>query len=184
MGELHDAVIALLDALAHGIAVIRAQHSRRKKERLPVDPVQQTAETHVRKSLKKSEADVKEAYTRDLARYGPRFAAGDSTFSPTITAAVSSASCVKARSGDGVLADVSAAEARLAFSSILRRLNAAFLSIFDRFTKGRSTREDYREYPLEPLADLRSYLTMELFWEGVQYLLLLSVLTTQLTQRP
>ena len=145
MGELHDAVTALLDAFARGISVIRAQHSRRKEQLLPVDPVQQTAETHVRKSLKKSRADVKEAYTRDLARYGPRFAAGDGTFSPTITAAVSSAHRVKARSGDGALADVSAAEARSAFSSILLRLNAAFMSIIERFTKGRSTREDYRE---------------------------------------
>ncbi|KIN06073.1 hypothetical protein OIDMADRAFT_176179 [Oidiodendron maius Zn] len=143
MGELHDAVTALLDAFARGISVIRAQHSRRKEEQLPVDLVQQTAETHVRKSLKKSRADVKEAYTRDLARYGPRFAAGDGTFSPTITAAVSSAHPVKARSGDGAMADVSAAEARSAFSLILLRLNAAFMSIIERFTKGRSTREDY-----------------------------------------
>jgi hypothetical protein len=80
MGELHDTVTALLDAFARGISVIRAQRSRRKEERLPVDPVKQTAETHVRKSLKKSRADVKEAYSRDLARYGPRFASGDGLF--------------------------------------------------------------------------------------------------------
>jgi hypothetical protein len=77
MGELHDAVTALLDAFAHGISVIREQRSWRKEGRLLVDPVQQTAETHVRKSLKKSRSDVDEAYRRDLARYGPGFAAGD-----------------------------------------------------------------------------------------------------------
>lgn len=77
MGELHDAVTALLDAFARGISVIREQRSRRKEGRLLVDPVQQTAETHVRKSLKKSRSDVDEAYRRDLARYGPGFAAGD-----------------------------------------------------------------------------------------------------------
>jgi hypothetical protein len=82
MGELHDAVTALLDAFARGISVIRTQRSRRKEEQLPVDPVQLAAETHVRKSLRKSRADVEEAYRRDLARYGPRFAAGDGTYGP------------------------------------------------------------------------------------------------------
>jgi hypothetical protein len=77
MGELHDAVSALLDAFAHAISVIRAQRSRRREEQLPVDPVQQTAETRVRKSLRKSRTDVDEAYRRDLARYGPGFATGD-----------------------------------------------------------------------------------------------------------
>lgn len=82
MGELHDAVTALLDAFARGISVIRAQHLRRKEQQLPADAVQQAAETHVRKSLRKSRADIKEAYTRDRARYGPRFAAGDGTSLP------------------------------------------------------------------------------------------------------
>ena len=77
MGELHDVVSALLDAFALGISVIRAQRSRRREEQLPVDPAQQTAETHVRKSLRKSRTDVDEAYRRDLARFGPGFASGD-----------------------------------------------------------------------------------------------------------
>jgi hypothetical protein len=77
MGELHEAVTALLDAFARGISVIRSQRSRRAEEQLPVDPVQSTAETHLRKSLRKSRSDVKEAYGRDLARYGSRFASGD-----------------------------------------------------------------------------------------------------------
>jgi hypothetical protein len=77
MGDLHDAVAALLDAFARGISVIRAQRARRKEQQQPVDTVQKTAETHLRKSLKKNRAEVKEAYGRDLARYGPRFASGD-----------------------------------------------------------------------------------------------------------
>lgn len=82
MGELHDAVTALLDAFARGISVIRDQRSRRKEERLQVDPVQQTAESHIRRSLKKSRSDVDEAYRRDVMRFGPGFAAGDGKILP------------------------------------------------------------------------------------------------------
>lgn len=82
MGELHDAVTALLDAFARGISAIRAQHSRRKQERLLVDATQAAAETHLRKSLKRSRSDVREAYGRDLARHGPRFASGDGALRP------------------------------------------------------------------------------------------------------
>jgi predicted hydrocarbon binding protein len=81
MGELHDAVTALLDAFARGISAIRTQRERRKEERLPVDATQAAAETHLRKSLKRSRSDVREAYGRDLARHGAQFASGDGALS-------------------------------------------------------------------------------------------------------
>lgn len=77
MGELHDAVSALLDAFARGVSAIRTQRSRRHEEHLPIDPAQKSAETRLRRTLKKSGVDVKEAYGRDLARLGAGFASGD-----------------------------------------------------------------------------------------------------------
>jgi hypothetical protein len=142
MGDLHDAVAALLDAFARGISVIRAQRARRKEQQQPVETVQKTAETHLRKSLKKNRAEVREAYGRDLARYGSRFASGDGK------------SACPAQSGCNgeAFAHVSAAEAQSALSSILFRLNAAFVSVIERFTKGRSTRADYRKCLERPIS--------------------------------
>jgi hypothetical protein len=71
---------------------------------------------------------------------------------------------MRARCNIEALADVSAAEARSALSSILLRLNAAFLSIIERFTKGGSTRADYRKSPQGiPGTDLRYQPVMRLF---------------------
>lgn len=80
MGEFHDAVSVLLEAFARGVAIIKTQRGRRKKEQRPVDPSQKIAETHLSKSLKNNRTDVKNAYGRDLARLGPEFAAGDGAF--------------------------------------------------------------------------------------------------------
>ncbi|KAG0646696.1 hypothetical protein D0Z07_6212 [Hyphodiscus hymeniophilus] len=77
MGELQNAVSALLDAFARGIAVIKTQRNRRKAEKLSIDSTHKTAETRVSKSLKRNKADVQSAYTKDLARFGSGFAAGD-----------------------------------------------------------------------------------------------------------
>jgi hypothetical protein len=75
MGDFHTAVSTLLDAFARGLAVIR-----RKKERLPQDSTQRDADKQLSRSLRKSRADVKNAYGRDLARFGPGFAVGDGEF--------------------------------------------------------------------------------------------------------
>jgi hypothetical protein len=80
MGELQSAVSALLDAFARGIAVIKTQRVRRKKEKVLIDSTHKTAETRLSKSLKKNRADVQNAYGKDLARFGPGFAAGDGAF--------------------------------------------------------------------------------------------------------
>ena len=77
MGEFHDAVSTLLDAFAHGVAMIKTQRGRRKKESIPIDSTTKSAETHLSKALKKNRVDVKDAYGKDLARYGPDFANGD-----------------------------------------------------------------------------------------------------------
>lgn len=145
MGELHDTVTALLDTFASAISFVRAQASRRKKLQQPVDPAVQEAETRVRKTLRKSRSDVNEAYKRDLARYGPRFASGDGKFSPVTTGGLPTGGptdCIVE-----ALADVSAAEAHSSLSSILKKLTSTFLSIMERVLKGTSTEKEYCKLP-------------------------------------
>jgi hypothetical protein len=81
MGDFQNAVLALLDAFARGIAVIRTQRMRRK-EKLAIASTHKTAETRLSKSLKKNKASVQDAYDKDLARIGPGFAAGDGELKP------------------------------------------------------------------------------------------------------
>jgi hypothetical protein len=77
MGDFQDAVSTLLEAFGRGIAIIKSQRGRRKREQLPLESSKKIAETHLSKSLKKNRTDVKSAYGRDLARHGPGFAVGD-----------------------------------------------------------------------------------------------------------
>ncbi|KAL2074403.1 hypothetical protein VTL71DRAFT_8181 [Oculimacula yallundae] len=113
MGELHGAVSSLLDAFARGIGIITAQRKRRKSGRIPIDQTSKAAETHLSKSLKHSRTEVRDAYGKDLSRFGPGFAHGD-------------------------------AEARSSLESIMFRLNAGFVSVIERFTRGRSSPTDYQ----------------------------------------
>ncbi|CZT03610.1 uncharacterized protein RAG0_10330 [Rhynchosporium agropyri] len=112
MGELHGAVSSLLDAFARGIAIITAHRKRRKNGRIPIDQLSKSAETHLSQSLKQNWTEVRDAYGKDLGRFGPGFADGD-------------------------------AEARSSLQAIMFRLNAGFVSVIERFTKGRSNSADY-----------------------------------------
>jgi len=87
MGEFHDAVSALVEAFSHGISIIGTQRGRRKKQQLAIDSTTRSAEESLNKSLKKNKTEVKNAYGKDLARFGPGFAAGDGkeAFFPTIS---------------------------------------------------------------------------------------------------
>lgn len=110
MGEFHDTVSTLLDAFSRGLSIIKSHKKNRSKEQCYTksDPQYQLS-----RSLKKNRRDVKNAYGRELAQFGPDFAAGD-------------------------------AEARSSLARILTRLSTGFLSIFERFIKGRSTSSDYQ----------------------------------------
>jgi hypothetical protein len=77
MGELQNAVSAVLDAYASGIAIIKTQRLRRKREPGLVEEAHKTAETRLSKSLKKNRTDVEHAYGKDVARFGPGFTSGD-----------------------------------------------------------------------------------------------------------
>ena len=74
MSEFHEAVSTLLEAFAKGLSIIKAQKMRRSKDQASSKT---TPEAHLSKSLKKNRADVKNAFRRDLAHFGPGFAAGD-----------------------------------------------------------------------------------------------------------
>ncbi|TVY22594.1 hypothetical protein LHYA1_G008768 [Lachnellula hyalina] len=74
MSEFHDAVSSLLEALEKGLSIIKAQKKRRPKDQASS---KKTPEAHLSRSLKKNHAEVKKIYSRDLARFGAGFAAGD-----------------------------------------------------------------------------------------------------------
>ena len=75
MGEFHAAVSTLLDAFSQGIATIKTQKSRRTRHRSSGV----ASEARLSKSLKKNRNEVKNAYDRDLDRFGADFAIGDGT---------------------------------------------------------------------------------------------------------
>ncbi|TVY85824.1 hypothetical protein LAWI1_G008446 [Lachnellula willkommii] len=74
MDEFHDAVSSLLEALEKGLSIIKAQKKKHPKDQASS---KKTPEAHLSRSLKKNHAEVKKMYSRDLARFGAGFAAGD-----------------------------------------------------------------------------------------------------------
>ncbi|TVY34644.1 hypothetical protein LSUB1_G006150 [Lachnellula subtilissima] len=81
MSEFHDAVSSLLEALEKGLSIIKAQKKRRPKDQASSKT---TPEAQLNRSLKKNHTEVKKTYSRDLARFGAGFAAGDGSRSPFI----------------------------------------------------------------------------------------------------
>ncbi|KAH8658860.1 hypothetical protein BGZ60DRAFT_129375 [Tricladium varicosporioides] len=125
MGEFHEAVSTLLDAFARGISIIKIQNRQLKDPQITT-----AADTHLSKSLSKNRAEVKNAYQRDLDRFGDGFAAGDT-------------------------------ESRSSLSTILSRLSTGFLSVIERFSRGKSTPADYQA--LMSLSDLTRRETLKTF---------------------
>jgi hypothetical protein len=80
MGELHDAVSALVEAFSHGISIIGTQRGQRRKQKLAIDSTTKSAEENLNRSFRRNKTEVENAYGKDLARFGPGFAAGDGTF--------------------------------------------------------------------------------------------------------
>ncbi|TAQ83619.1 hypothetical protein B7494_g8055 [Chlorociboria aeruginascens] len=82
MGEFHDTVSVLLDAFARGIDIIKARRAQRKR------PSRENEGGHpdVSKALKEHRTQVKKAYSRDQARFGPRFATGDTEARSSLSA--------------------------------------------------------------------------------------------------
>ncbi|TVY39492.1 hypothetical protein LOCC1_G005772 [Lachnellula occidentalis] len=127
MSEFHDAVSSLLEALEKGLSTIKAQKKRRAKIQASS---KKTPEAHLSRSLKKSHTEVKKTYSRDLARFGAGFAAGDGR------------SCEQTL--HWAITDIPTAEAHSSLSRILTRLSTGFLSFIEIFTKAGSTSSDYQ----------------------------------------
>ncbi|KAH8602428.1 hypothetical protein B0O99DRAFT_139426 [Bisporella sp. PMI_857] len=124
MGEFHDAVNSLLEAFSRGLTVLKCK----RKQTSPQSTSVKGLEARLGNSLKKSRSDVRKAYKEDLARIGPGFAHGDGRFTSQYLKGIS---------------DISTAEAHSSLAAILFRLNAGFVSVIERFTKGHSTKTDY-----------------------------------------
>jgi hypothetical protein len=78
MGEFSSAVSTLLEAFSSGIGIIKRLRRRRREEGRPTtDSGMKRDEVRLGKSLKNNRTDVQAAYTRDLAKFGTRFAEGD-----------------------------------------------------------------------------------------------------------
>lgn len=131
MGEFHDAVTTLLDAFTSAIGVIKVQRGKRKTARVAIDDERKEAESYLSRSLKRSRRDVKHAYERDAKALGDGFRNGDSMLNLRIDQ-------------DGRnFANLESDEARSRLATILLRLNAGFITIINRFTRGKSSPADY-----------------------------------------
>lgn len=145
MGEFNDAVTSLLQAFTSGLAVLRSIRHRRKESMVEVDPGLKKDELRLRKSLKKNRADVRNAYAQDLAKIGLSFSEGDGKLFLNVSTGFQNiifyiGNCYLLYS----LTPATVAKAQSSLTSILFRLNAGYVNIIDRFTRGESTRTDYR----------------------------------------
>ncbi|KAL3424769.1 hypothetical protein PVAG01_04050 [Phlyctema vagabunda] len=86
MGELQNRVSSLLEAFSQGKEILKVQRWRRKENRRAIDVKQKGAETKLSKSLGKDRLQVKDAYGKDLSRYGHDFAAGDAEAQSSLSA--------------------------------------------------------------------------------------------------
>jgi hypothetical protein len=78
MGEFETTVSTLLGAFSSGLAIIKRLRRRRHEDGWPTtDPSVKREEVRLAKSLKRNRTDVQTVYTRDLTKFGSRFAEGD-----------------------------------------------------------------------------------------------------------
>lgn len=80
MGEFHDAVSTLLEAFTRGIAVLKRKKDRGGSNSRLTHKSTGCADEELSKALRNSRTDVRTAYTKNLAKFGSGFAAGDGEF--------------------------------------------------------------------------------------------------------
>lgn len=76
MGELDELVSTLLGTFTSGIRLLRARRKRQKSSSGKTDH-DNCEETLLIKSFKQSRSDIREAYTRESIKSGPKFSDGD-----------------------------------------------------------------------------------------------------------
>ncbi|TGO87999.1 hypothetical protein BPOR_0190g00040 [Botrytis porri] len=76
MGELDELVTTLLGTFTSGIRLLRARRKRQKNSSKIIDH-DNCEETLLIKSFKQSRSDIREAYTRESIKSGPKFSEGD-----------------------------------------------------------------------------------------------------------
>ncbi|TGO14538.1 hypothetical protein BTUL_0051g00030 [Botrytis tulipae] len=113
MGELDELVTTLLGTFTSGIRLLRARRKRQKNSSGKIDH-DNCEETLLIRSFKQSRSDIREAYTRESIKSGPKFSEGDAPHSYS-----------------------KPAKARSSISTILSRLNTAFTSAVVLFSRGK-----------------------------------------------
>ncbi|TGO41283.1 hypothetical protein BHYA_0024g00620 [Botrytis hyacinthi] len=113
MGELDELVTTLLGTFTSGIRLLRARRKRQKNSSEKIDH-DNCEETLLIRSFKQSRSDIREAYTRESIKSGPKFSEGDAPHSHP-----------------------KPAKARSSISTIVSRLNTAFTSAVVLFSRGK-----------------------------------------------
>ncbi|TGO28842.1 hypothetical protein BPAE_0022g00320 [Botrytis paeoniae] len=88
MGELDELVTTLLGTFTSGIRLLRARRKRQKNCSGKIDH-DSCEETLLIKSFKQSRSDIREAYTRESIKSGPKFSEGDAKARSSISTILS-----------------------------------------------------------------------------------------------
>ncbi|KAF7897439.1 hypothetical protein EAF00_005667 [Botryotinia globosa] len=88
MGELDELVTTLLGTFTSGIRLLRARRKRQKISSGKIDH-DNCEETLLIRSFKQSRSDIREAYTRESIKSGPKFSEGDAKARSSISTILS-----------------------------------------------------------------------------------------------
>ncbi|KAF7948193.1 uncharacterized protein EAE97_003604 [Botrytis byssoidea] len=88
MGELDELVTTLLGTFTSGIRLLRARRKRQKNSSGKIDH-DKCEETLLIRSFKQSRSDIREAYTRESIKSGPKFSEGDAKARSSISTILS-----------------------------------------------------------------------------------------------
>ncbi|KAF7856139.1 uncharacterized protein EAF02_011398 [Botrytis sinoallii] len=152
MGELDELVTTLLGTFTSGIRLLRARRKRQTNSSRKIDH-ENCEETLLIKSFKQSRSDIREAYTRESIKSGPKFSKGDakarsslstilSRLNTAFTSAVVLFSQGKVKPADQELfiklSNKSRAETITALDSLSKRLSKSSPSLVSRDPATRS----------------------------------------------
>ncbi|KAF7930821.1 hypothetical protein EAE99_004071 [Botrytis elliptica] len=166
MGELDELVTTLLGTFTSGIRLLRARHKRQTNSSRKIDH-ENCEETLLIKSFKQSRSDIREAYTRESIKSGPKFSKGDakarsslstilSRLNTAFTSAVALFSQGKVKPADQELfiklSNKSRAETITALDSLSKRLSKSSSSLVSRdpATRSPNHRRKRRQTPHPP----------------------------------
>ncbi|KAF7937562.1 uncharacterized protein EAE98_001876 [Botrytis deweyae] len=164
MGELDELVTTLLGTFTSGIRLLRARRKRQTNSSRKIDH-DNCEETLLIKSFKQSRSDIREAYTRESIKSGPKFSKGDakarsslstilSRLNTAFTSAVALFSQGKVKPADQELfiklSNKSRAETITALDSLSKRLSKSSPSLVSRDPATRSPNHRRKRHQTPP----------------------------------